>query len=457
MKNQILGKHAIVIGASIGGLMAARALTDHYKTVILLERDTLPRMGQNRKGVPQGHHAHGLLGRGREVMEQFFPGLTQDLVNKGAKSGDTQAQVRWYAGDGALAQAKSEMLGLAVSRPLLEGYIRQRLMALPGIRVVENCDVLGLVSTSDKSRVTGVRLVRRNMGSAEEILHADLVLDASGRGSQTSKWLGALGYEAPQVEEVKVGLGYASAHFIRRPEDQDQNAVVVVASRSNSRSAAMIAQEGGRWIISVGGFMGDYAPTDYADFLAYTKTLVAPEIAEVVGRGEIIGEIVHFKYPSSVRRHYQKLRRFPQGFLVFGDAICSFNPVYGQGMTSAALQGLALQGELKQGTAKLAQRFFKAAAKVVDIPWSIAVGNDLANPKIEGKRTGKIRFINWYMSKLFVAAHQDTVVANAFLKVTNLIAPPPSLMAPRIALRVLMGNLKARKQPAAQPMIASQA
>jgi 2-polyprenyl-6-methoxyphenol hydroxylase-like FAD-dependent oxidoreductase len=412
-------------------------------------------MGHNRKAVPQGHHAHALLGRGREVMEGFFPGLTQDLINKGAKSGDTQAQVRWYGRGLPLAQAESGMMGLAVSRPLLEGYIRSRVMALPGVSLIENCDVLGLVSTSDKSRVTGVRLVRRNLGSLEESLNADLVLDASGRGSQAPKWLGALSYEAPQIEQVRVGLGYASVHCVRRPEDQDYNAVVVAASPHNPRGAAMIAQEGGRWIVSVGGFMGDHAPTDYAGFLAYTKTLAAPEIAEVVGRGEVIGEIVPFQYPASVRRHYQKLKRFPQGLLVFGDAICSFNPVYGQGMTSAALQALALKTELDKGKAQLAQRFFRAASRVVDIPWSMAVGNDLNHPKVEGQRTPKIRFINWYMSKLFVAAHQDAVVAKAFLKVTNLIAPPPSLMAPPVAWRVLLGNLWPKVKPTAQPMIAS--
>jgi 2-polyprenyl-6-methoxyphenol hydroxylase-like FAD-dependent oxidoreductase len=380
-------------------------------------------------------------------MEQFFPGLTQDLVNMGASTGDTQARVRWYGGGLPLCQAESGLTGLAVSRPLLEGYIRQRLLALPGVSIVENCDVLGLVSTSDKSRVRGVRINRRDLTRGEEILDADLVVDASGRGSLSPRWLMALGYSAPQVEKVKVGLGYASAHFRRHSEDTDQNAVVVAASPANPRGAAMIAQEDSRWIVSIGGFMGDHAPTDYPDFLTYAKTL-APEIAEVVGRGDIIGEIRPFKYPASVRYHYQKLRHFPKGYLVFGDAICSFNPVYGQGMTSAALQALALKDELANGVARLAQRFFKAASKVVDIPWSMAVGNDLNNPKIAGKRTPKVRFINWYMSKLFVAAHQDPVVAKAFLKVTNLMAPPPSVMAPSIAWRVLLGNLKPKAQPA---------
>lgn len=201
MKPQYVGKHAVVIGASMGGLMAARILTDYFEQVTLLERDTFPQLGQHRKGVPQGQHAHGLLGRGREVMEQFFPGLTQDLVNMGGLSGDTQNTVRWYGGGKALAQGSSGLVGLAVSRPLLEGYIRQRLMTMPGVYFVENCDVLGLVSDNHK-RITGVRVVQRNQGHNEELLSADWVIDASGRGSQSPKWLVAMGFDAPDQETI---------------------------------------------------------------------------------------------------------------------------------------------------------------------------------------------------------------------------------------------------------------
>ncbi|WP_337867456.1 FAD-dependent monooxygenase [Meiothermus sp.] len=441
MKPQYVGKHAVVIGASMGGLLVARILTDYFEQVTLLERDTFPQLGQHRKGVPQGQHAHGLLGRGREVMEQFFPGLTQDLVNMGGLSGDSQNTVRWYAGGKTLAQGSSGLVGLAVSRPLLEGYIRQRLMTMPGVYFVENCDVLGLVSDNHK-RVTGVRVVQRNQGHNEEVLSADWVIDASGRGSQSPKWLVAMGFDAPDQETIQVNIGYATAHFRRYPNDADgQVAVVIARSRVSPRGAALIAQEGDRWILSIGGYADDHPPTDLAGFSAYANSLPSPEIQAIVQRGELIGQIQSFKYPQSLRRRYEKLPRFPEGYLVFGDAFCSFNPVYGQGMTSAALQALALQQELVKGTTQLARRFFRTASKVVEIPWEIAAGNDLNDPRIEGKRTPKTQLVNWYLSKLFPVAWKDPVVARAFLKVTNLVAPPPSLMHPAIALRVLWGHL----------------
>jgi 2-polyprenyl-6-methoxyphenol hydroxylase-like FAD-dependent oxidoreductase len=435
---KVKGKHAIVIGASMGGLLAARVLADHYEQVTVLERDHFPALGHNRKGVPQGQHAHGLLGRGREVMEQFFPGLTQDLIAQGALSGDTQQIVRWYAGGGRLASGQSGLMGLAVSRPLLEGYIRQRLMAMPKVRFIENCDVLGLTHQAD--RVTGVRVVRRNSDNPEEHLQADLVLDASGRGSQSPKWLEAIGYPKPDEERIKVDIGYATAHF-RRP-DGEHGSVVVARSSTCPRGAALIAQEGGRWILSLGGFLGDHPPTDPAGFRAYALELPSPEIHAVVNQGELIGEIVPFKYPASLRRRYERLTRFPGGFLVFGDAICSFNPVYGQGMTSAALQALTLHSELTKDGQNLAQRFFKAASATVDIPWQIAAGNDLGDPRIEGRRTAKMRFVNGYLSKLFPVAHRNPAVARAFLKVTNLVAPPTSLMAPWIVWRVVQNALR---------------
>jgi 2-polyprenyl-6-methoxyphenol hydroxylase-like FAD-dependent oxidoreductase len=438
-------KHAVVIGASMGGLLAARALTSHFERVTVLERDRFPQVGYNRKGVPQGRHAHGLLGRGREVMEDFFPGLTQDLVAQGALSGDTQEIVCWYAGGRALASGRSGLMGLAVSRPLLEGYVRQRLMAIPALCFMENCKVLGL--THDGSdHVTGVRLVQRDLGNSEEHLSAELVIDASGRGSQSPKWLEDLGYPRPEEERIQVDIGYATAHFGRPPGER--NSAVV----AGMRGAAMIAQEGDRWILSLGGFVGDHPPTDLEGFRLYALSLPSPEIHAVVNHGELIGEIVPFKYPASLRRHYQKLARFPQGYLVFGDALCSFNPVYGQGMTSAALQALTLQGELAKGTEQLAQRFFNAAAAVVDIPWQIAAGNDLNNPRIEGRRTAQMRFVNWYLSKLFPVAQRDPAVARAFLKVTNLMAPPTSLMSPAVALRVLFGYLRpAAPSPTTEP------
>ncbi len=199
--------------------------------------------------------------------------------------------------------------------------------------------------------------------------------------------------------------------------------------------------ENDRWIVSIAGYLGDRAPTDEKGFLEFAKAMPAREFYEVIKDAEPLSEIVSYKVPTSQRRHYERMARFPENYLVFGDAICSFNPVYGQGMTVSALESLALQNCLAKGSQNLRARFFKEASKVVDTAWSIAVGGDLRIPQVEGTRSFKVRFLNWYISKLHVAARRDPIVAIAFLKVTNLTTSPKSLIHPIISLRVLLGNI----------------
>jgi len=449
-----VGQHAIVIGASMGGLLAARALADYYQQVTLLERDTFPAPGEQRKGVPQGRHTHALLAKGREVLEDFFPGLTQQLVEQGAVLSDALADGRRFIGGGYYCQTRSNMLSLLVSRPLLEAQVRTRLLALPHVRVIENCDVLGLAATAecaasprDRSRVSGVRLIRRLAGSAEEILPADLVVDASGRGSRTPAWLAALGYPTPEEELVRAGMGYTSRIYRRKPEHLQGAKVVQVTSTSEiKRGAVMLVQEGNRWIVTIAGYPGDQPPSDEQGFLEFARGLSAPELYEVIKNAEPLNDPLPAKFPANMRRRYERLTRFPAGFLVIGDAICSFNPVYGQGMTVAALEAMMLHECLAQGGAeRLAPRFFTKVSQMIDIPWNITVANDRRFVEPESRRSPMARFIQWYMDKLHIAARRDPVAALAFLKVTNLMAPPPSVLHPRIALRVLWGNVRAAR------------
>jgi len=293
--------------------------------------------------------------------------------------------------------------------------------------------------------VTGVRIIRRQAGSAEESLNADLVVDASGRGSRSPAWLVELGYERPFEEAVKVGVTYTSCQYRRKPEHiPGVNAVVMAASPENPRVGVLLSQEGGRWMLTVAGYLGEQAKPDQAGLLEFVHCLPDPAIYQVIKDAEPIGEPAAHKIPSNLRRRYEQLARFPQGYLVMGDALASFNPVYAQGMSVAAMEAAALDNCLAQGEARLAQRFFKQAGKIIDIPWSTAVGNDLRFPEVEGPRNGMVRFINWYIGKLHHAAQHDAVVSVAFLKVVNLVEPPPSVMHPRIMWRVLRGNLGSR-------------
>ena len=438
-----IGKHAVVLGASMAGLTAARVLAEAYQRVTVLERDALPATAAHRKGVPQSRHAHGLLAAGRVALEELFPGLTDELLTNGALSGDLQAQTRWYNQGLRLCPAPSGLQGIALSRPLLEGSIRERVRALPNVRVVDRCDAAGLVRTSDGRGVGGVRVIRRADGSAQELLEADLVVDATGRGSRSPVWLEELDYPRPAQDEVRIGLAYASRVYRRHPDHLDSDRVVVVAATvDRPRGAAMLAIEDDRWMVTLNGYLGQRPPTDPDGFAAFAAGLPAPDIFEVLSDAEPLGEVLSARYPASVRRRYERLDRFPDGYLVTGDAICGFNPVYGQGMSVAALEALALRECLRAGPAGLAKHYFTEVARIVDIPWGIAVGADLRFPGIQGARTAKVRLVNAYLARFHLAAAADPVLGRAFLRVVNLMDRPEGLLRPAIALRVLQGNLQ---------------
>ncbi|MGO4305870.1 NAD(P)/FAD-dependent oxidoreductase [Cupriavidus sp. RAF12] len=440
MKN--LGKHAIVIGASMGGLLAARVLSDFYTNVTVLERDAFPAADTPRKGVPQGRHTHGLLARGSAVLEAFFPGYNTEVVaQSGGVIGDVANDVIWIGHNVRLANGTSDLIGLLASRPVLEGHLRRRVLGLRNVRAMENCAVQGLATDPVRKSVTGVRACVE--GKPEETIHADLVVDATGRGSSSAAWLEELGYQPPADEKVEIGICYMTRTYRRRPTDLGgKHGIVVAGSAPNWRNGVMLAQEHDSWIVSAGGFLGDDAPDNDQGFLAYLATLPTMEIHDVVARAEPLTDFRRFRYVSSLRRRYERLARFPENYLVFGDAICSFNPVYGQGMTVAAEEALTLQQSLRAGLNDLARRFFRAAAHIVDIPWDIAVGNDLRHPEVKGACPPMRRFINWYIGKLHLAAAHDSTLATAFLKVVNLMMPPSSLLSPAIAMRVWQGNRK---------------
>ena len=437
-----LGKHAIVIGASMGGLLAARALADHYEEVTLLERDTLPETHEPRKGVPQGRHAHGLLARGREVLDQFFPGLSDEMVGEGAVYGDVVDEVRWFNHGVYLVNSPSGMQGLLISRPMLEDGVRRRVLQLPNVRLLEHSDALEPVFDQGQGRVTGVRVQPQRDPNGAVTLGADLVVDSSGRGSQSPAWLEALGYAKPREEGVQVHIAYMTRLYRRRPEHLGgKQALVMAGCQPGWRFGVILAQEDDRWIVTLGGYLGDRPPMDEAGYLEFARSLPKPEIFEVIKDAEPLTPLSPYQFTANLRRHYEELSQFPEGLLVFGDALCSFNPVYGQGMTVACIEALALQESLAVGVQGIARSFFQASSKLIDIPWQMAVGSDLQHPAVEGKRTAQTRFINWYLMKLFQAAQHDAVLATRFLEVANLMKPPSSLMAPSIALRVWQGNM----------------
>jgi 2-polyprenyl-6-methoxyphenol hydroxylase-like FAD-dependent oxidoreductase len=440
MRRQI-GDRAVVLGASMAGLLAARVLADAYAQVTVIDRDELPDTPMHRRGVPHGRHIHVLLARGQQALEELLPGLTAEVVAHGVPAGDLLADARLYFSGHRLQPAHAGLIVLCAGRPLLEGQVRARVRALPNLRFLDRCDVVGLATTPDGRRVTGARVLRRADGSAEELLGADLVVDATGRGSRSPAWLEALGYRRPAKQQVRIGLGYATRTY-RLPADAlgGDLAVLQAATPQHPRAGALQVLEGDRWMLTLAGILGDHPPTDPDGFLDFARSLRFPDIYETVRNAEPLDDPVAFRFPASVRHRYERLDCFPAGFLVVGDAVASFNPIYGQGMSVAALEALALRRHLKQGVQPHPRCLFRDLARVVDAPWEMAAGGDLAFPGVQGRRTLKTRLVGAYLARFHAAAAHDATLACAFVQVAGLVAPPRSLLRPGVALRVLRAS-----------------
>jgi 2-polyprenyl-6-methoxyphenol hydroxylase-like FAD-dependent oxidoreductase len=371
----------------------------------------------------------------------------------GAVCCDVLGDGRWQLSGYQLRQRHAGLPALLASRPLLEGHLRERVFNLPGVSVLERCSVAGLLVAPDGREVTGARVSDADGQLAE--IEADLVVDATGRGSRTPRWLSELGYQAPAQDQVEIGLAYSTRTYRLRPGAMGKDyLILVVGTLKNSRFGALAEIEGGRHLLTLGGIRGDHPPTDPAGFEDFANALPTGDIAAAIVGAEPLDEPVQFRFPASTRNRYERLSEFPAGLLVIGDAVCSFNPVYGQGMTSAAMQAMALRRFLsagragRAGRAGTASRYFKEIASVVDIPWDIAVGADLAYPQVPGPRSAKVRLTNAYLPRLHAAAADDGVLAVSMIRVIGLKDRPEGLLRPGHLVRVLRGNLR---RPASRP------
>jgi 2-polyprenyl-6-methoxyphenol hydroxylase-like FAD-dependent oxidoreductase len=445
MKVKEQREHAVVLGASVSGLLAARVLADHFRHVTVVERDELPCKPMNRRGVPQGRHLHTLTARGCQAVEALFPGVRGQLAAHGAKvwaDGDLSRLNTSFAGHPfpRSGYLKNPYILCFASRPLLEWSLRRRTSALSNVTILDKHELVSVTSTPDRARVTGVLIAGAEGAGMGRPVDADLVVDATGRGSRTPAFLDELGYGRPREQELPIRLVYASQK-LRIPANRlTEHLVMVSPEPTRPINWALSRQEHDDWILSIGAMVGEDPLTDLHERLRYVEGRVHPDVLDAVARAEPLSDVTLHRVPSNRWRRYDKMRRFPSGLLVVGDAICSFNPIYGQGMTVAALEAIVLGNCLRQDRDNLAERFFSEAAKKVRDAWQTAIGADLTLPQVAGPRPLSTRVTNAYLDHVLAAGETDVCVAERFLRVIGMLDSPKRMLQPAFMLRVAMAS-----------------
>jgi 2-polyprenyl-6-methoxyphenol hydroxylase-like FAD-dependent oxidoreductase len=378
MASTLIGRQAVVIGAGMGGLSAARALADYFEHVVVLERDTLPLDASHRTGTPQARHTHGLLSGGQRALNDLLPGFAQDLAAAGAVPLRFALDNRLERpGFDPFPKRDLRLTVYAMSRPLIEFTVRHRVRQHANIIIREHCRGRELVASADGAVVSAIRF--ENSNGQSETLPADLVVEASGRGGLTTGFLESVRRPRPEETTIGVDIVYATAVFaVPDNAPADWKAVMTFDPPARGGLAGILLPlEGNRWIVTLVGCHGGGPPDDRAGFIAYAQRLRTPTIYEAIKHAEQLGDIARFGFPASVRRHFDRLEEFPRGLLPFGDSICRFNPVYGQGRSVAAQEACLLRELLERGAAEpeplagLATDFLAEAALLIETPWSL--------------------------------------------------------------------------------------
>ncbi|MCA9652566.1 MAG: FAD-binding monooxygenase [Myxococcales bacterium] len=432
--------HAVVLGGSMTGMLTAAALARHARRVTVLERDAFPDEPGHRKGTPQDQQVHVLLDRGRIAVDHLLPGLSDELVEHGSHRIDLGDAMWWYHYDRWKVRCQTPYQLYMQSRPFLEHHVRRRARALPNVELRARTEMDEPVV--EDGRVRAVRVRPRGEASVQ-ILPCELFVDASGRGSRAPRWLEALGYPTPREEQTQLGLAYSTC-FYRRPSvvPDDWKAMVVYGARpSQLRHGLLFTVEDDRWVIGLAGYGGDAPPDDPEGFLEFMRSLDRPELYELVSKAEPLAPPRAHKFPYQRWFHYEELDRLPAGFAVVGDAMCSFDPVFGQGMSAGAIEAEALERHLARGQGFDARAFAKACARIAKNPWALTLSEALRYPSSEGQSPPGLPLLHRFLDRVFACSSTDPVVYRAFLDVMQLHAGPETLFRPRVLWHLLRATL----------------
>jgi 2-polyprenyl-6-methoxyphenol hydroxylase-like FAD-dependent oxidoreductase len=444
----LIGQRAIVIGAGIGGLSAAGVLAPYFRQVLILERDVLTPTAQARLGVPQGRHPHGLLAGGLKAVNEIFPGFEDALIKAGGVPVNVARDIRFEHPEiGRLPQRELGQSLVCASRPLLELVLRQKAEAIPNLEIRPGCRVTEIVSALSSANVQGVRLI--NQSGVSSSIDADLVVDASGRGAPTAALFDTLKLEQPETSAIDINLYYTSA-VVELPERATRNWKLVLTLNDPPRGiadrAVLVPMERNRWMVTICQ-RGRLERIDgWSKYVSAFRDLIAPTIYDALRQARPVEELRQFAFPTSSWRHFERSPRLPRGLLPIADAFCRFNPIHGQGMSSAALQARLLRDVLEDAVAEsdpvvaLQQGFMAEVASVLETPWAMATSRDLMFPDTRGPRPENFQASVEFESAMFRAAVTDPVVHKAAMDVNQLLEPRSLLRSPHIMERIEAAN-----------------
>lgn len=445
---------AVVIGGGIGGLCCAAVLAKHFEAVVLIERDVLPTESQPRPGVPQGKHAHVLLGRGARELEQLFPGFRTEMIAAGAQHIDWQRDIATLAPEGWLRRntlrSKNDLTLLMSSRILTEGVVRARVRKIANLAILERTEAVGLQSDST-NRVIGVQVKARGTNETR-ILHSKLIVDCSGRRSKLMTWLHTQGFEVPFEEIVDSKLGYASRWYERdptrwQPEWWWKGMWIDAAPPESMTGGAMFPIEHGRVLVTLAGCADAIPPVDEAGFDKYMDRLRSPYFAAAVRSCKPVSAVAAFRDMPNRLRHFQRLRNPVQGLLACGDTVCSLSPIYAQGMSVAVACAAQLDDCLSRGMLQRSAfeaAFFKKQIKIIADAWTLATSADFSYPATVGKKPRFLNLFDPYFAAYVEAMSIDPKLNLLFEQVAQLLTPASKMLSPAVAARVLLKRGEAR-------------
>jgi 2-polyprenyl-6-methoxyphenol hydroxylase-like FAD-dependent oxidoreductase len=433
----MMPRKAVVIGGSIAGLLTARVLSNHFEEVILIEKDNYVEDGKVRNGTPQANHIHLLLVKGREILQDFFPELENDLVKKGAHKIDFLNDGRYLLPSGWAQKFNSGVITFTCTRTLLENTIRQQIQEISRIKIQKNTYITSLIL--EKSNEISLET------SDDKKIHGDLIVDCTGRNTKTPSWLEDIGYPKPKITKVDSFVGYATRRYVP-PKNSIKWKMLMILNKptTNPRAGVIYPIEDDKWLVGLSGIGKNYPPVDEKGFLEFAKQLESRDLYDALKDAIPDSEIYGYQIQGSRKYHYEEMQRWPENLVVLGDAVSVFNPFYGQGITSAALGAKVLDDMLKNGKMEkgLTRKFQKRLVKTVSLPWILGTSEDLRWPTTVGKRPDAItRLVQNHAQKVLLLGPKSTLATKSFLQMMHMIKSPAIIFHPVILLQLIVNSI----------------